>query len=79
MEFKEHTSASVYFELLSHLDESARQALIAHLSAPSSGAKKRKPKSFKQLFGAWKSQETAEEIIAAIRKSRTSKRKIVAF
>lgn len=79
MQLKEHTNASVYFELLAHLDDAAKKALIAHLSAASTTAKKRKPKSFKQLFGAWKGRETAEEIIVAIRKSRTSKRKIEAL
>ncbi|MFN8295700.1 MAG: hypothetical protein U0T69_05860 [Chitinophagales bacterium] len=31
MQLKEQTNVSVYFELLSHLDDDVKRALIAHL------------------------------------------------
>lgn len=79
MQLKEKADISMYVDLLSHLDESAKKALIAHLSSTKLDKKKRKSKSFEQLFGAWKSSETAEEIISSIRKARVTKRKIESF
>ena len=75
MQLKEHTNASVYFELLSQLDDVS----IAHLADSNQTKTKKNTKTFKQLFGSWKSNETAEELIASIRKSRTTKRKLEAF
>ena len=79
MQLKEHTNASVYFELLSQLDDVSKKALIAHLDDSNQTKSKKNTKTFKQLFGSWKSNETAEELIASIRKSRTTKRKLEAF
>lgn len=76
MELNNNINVSIYSELLAHLDDSAKLALIAHLSSATGSEKKRKPVLFKRLFGAWKSEESAEEIIKSIRKSRKSNRKI---
>lgn len=79
MLLKENSSASVYYDLLSNLNESSKIELIAHLSNSIVNKKKQKSKSLDDLFGAWKSTETAEEIIADIRNSRVSNRKIEKF
>lgn len=79
MQLKENSNASAYYDLLSTLNESSKLELIAHLSNSILKNKSNKPKSFERLFGAWKSKETAEEIIDNIRKSRVSNRKIESF
>lgn len=79
MQLKENSNASVYFDLLSNLNEDSKLELIAHLSKSILDNKKKNPKSFAKLFGAWKSNETSEEIIKNIRNSRVSKRKIEQF
>ncbi|MCC6514754.1 MAG: hypothetical protein IT275_00210 [Chitinophagales bacterium] len=79
MQLKENSNASAYYNLLSNLNESSKLELIAHLSNSILKNKSSKPKSFERLFGAWKSKETAEEIIDNIRKSRVSNRKIESF
>ncbi|MEN9447608.1 MAG: hypothetical protein RJA25_898 [Bacteroidota bacterium] len=79
MLLKENSTASVYYDLLSNLNESSKIELIAHLSNSIINKKQQTTKPLEDLFGAWKSKETAEEIIAEIRKSRVSKRIIESF
>lgn len=79
MQLKEESNASVYYDLLDNLNESSKIELIAHLSNSIVQKKKSKSKTLEQLFGAWKSKETAEEIIESIRSSRVSTRKIEPF
>jgi len=79
MQLKETSNASAYYDLLSNLNESSKLELIAHLSNSILKNKRNKSKSFEKLFGAWKSKETAEEIIENIKKSRFSNRKIESF
>ncbi len=67
MLLKENSTASVYYDLLSNLNESSKIELIAHLSNSIINKKQQTTKPLEDLFGAWKSKETAEEIIAEIK------------
>jgi len=58
-------SADVKLELISKITESLKES-----------NKKAKDDSWKKLFGAWESEESAEEIIEEIRSSRYTNRQI---
>lgn len=75
----QHTSlADYYFGLLKNLNADTKLDLIAKLSQ---SLKKEEKESIPEitlesLFGAYKSEETAEEIIAELRASRVFNRNI---
>lgn len=65
-----------YLHLLSNLSPTDKLDLIARLSQSLKQDYQREPSSLKSLFGAYKGEETAEEMIEAIRNSRVSNRNI---
>ena len=65
-----------YFDLLTNLSVESKLDLISKLSLSIKQNSKEPEVSLQSLFGAWKSDETAEEIIAEIRSSRVSNRTI---
>ncbi len=72
-----HSSqADYYFGVLSNLSADSKLDLISRLSQSLKEAQPQPVPSLAALFGAYHSEETAEEIIAAIRNSRVSNRDI---
>lgn len=68
-----------YFNLISTLSYANKMALIDKLIL-SANEKKEKPyASMLKSFGAWESEQTADEIIADIRNSRSSNKEIEPF
>lgn len=66
--------ADYYFGLLQHLDANNKLELTAQLSQ---SLKQQEPEwtpSLQALFGAYRSEETADELIESIRASRVSNR-----
>lgn len=66
--------ADYYFGLLQHLDANDKLELTAQLSQ---SLKQQEPEwapSLQALFGAYRSEETADELIESIRASRVSNR-----
>ncbi len=73
----QHTSlAEYYFGFLENLNADSKLDLISKLSQSLKKEDVISENSLQSLFGAYKSDETAEEIIAGIRKSRVSNRNI---
>lgn len=70
------SNADYYFGVLSNLNAKSKLDLIAQLSQSLRQEYASEKESLKSLFGAYKSEETAEEIIEAIRSSRVSTRNI---
>ncbi len=68
--------ADYYFGFLQHLNSDSKLDLISKLSQSLKESEKVSDTSLDSLFGAYKSQETAEEIIAELRESRVSNRNI---
>jgi len=68
-----------YFKLLNTLSIENKLDLIAKLSASVKSGISDKKSSLEDSFGAFKSEETAEEIIAEIRGSRCFNRQIEEF
>jgi len=64
MAFLENLSPGVKLDLISKLTQSLKSDI------------KSKEKLFESSYGAWVGNETGEELVAAIRNSRTFKRKI---
>ena len=76
----QHTSiANYYFGVLSNLNAESKLDLISQLSQSLKQDYVQESTSLESLFGAYKSEETAEEIIEAIRNSRVSNRNIEAL
>ncbi len=72
----QHTSyADYYFGVLKNLNADSKLDLISQLSQ-SLKSDKNDTTSLESLFGAYKSEETADEIIAELRSSRISNRNI---
>lgn len=67
--------ADYYFGFLKNLKHDSKLDLITKLSQSLKNSEKKDSVSLQSLFGAYKSEETAEEIIAEIRASRTFNRK----
>ena len=67
--------AEYYFGVLKNLNAESKLDLISQLSQSLKSVKAERI-SLESLFGAYKSEETAEEIIAGIRSSRVSNRHI---
>jgi hypothetical protein len=68
-------TADFYFGFLKNLRHDSKLDLITKLSESLKGVEARGNTSLDALFGAYKSEETAEEIIAELRASRTFNRK----
>jgi hypothetical protein len=66
--------ADYYFGFLKNLNANSKLDLISQLSQSLKESDKSQEVSLQSLFGAYKSDETAEEIIAAIRASRVFNR-----
>ena len=72
---KNNSLADYYYKLLSSLNADSKLDLIARLSQSLRKNETEKNIPLADLFGAYKSEETAEEIIAELRASRTFNRK----
>ena len=68
--------ADYYFNFLKNLNSESKLDLISKLSQSLKQNVKVDEISLQSLFGAYKSEETADEIISAIRASRVSNRNI---
>lgn len=66
--------ADYYFGFLKNLKHDSKLDLIAKLSESLKTTSKKGDVSLQSLFGAYKSEETADEIIAELRASRTFNR-----
>ena len=60
-----------YFGLLKNLNSDAKLELITRLSDSMKTSKKVKGKSLKSLYGAFLSEQSADELIDDIKKART--------
>lgn len=69
------SNADYYFDVLKNLNADSKLDLISRLSL-SLKTGKTDNTSLESLFGAYKSEETADEIIKSIRLSRVSNRNI---
>ena len=63
-----------YFSFLKNLNPDSRLDLISKLSQSLKNNDKVSETSLQSIFGAYKSEETADEIIAELRASRVFKR-----
>ena len=66
--------ADYYFGFLNNLNSISKLDLISKLSQSLKESDRNQEASLQSLFGAYKSDETAEEIIAEIRESRVFNR-----
>ncbi len=65
------------FRMVKNLSADVKLELISKITDSLKGTKKEaKDDSWKKLFGAWESEESAEEIIEEIRASRHTNRQI---
>jgi hypothetical protein len=65
------------FRMVKNLSADVKLELISKITDSLKGTKKEaKDESWKKLFGAWESEESAEEIIEEIRASRHTNRQI---
>lgn len=65
------------FRMVKNMSADVKLELISKITDSLKGTKKEtKDDSWKKLFGAWKSEESAEEIIEEIRASRYTNRQI---
>jgi hypothetical protein len=69
--------ADNFFGMIKNLSADVKLELISKISDSLKGTKKEaKDDSWKELFGAWQSDESAEEMIESIRASRHTNRQI---
>ena len=68
-----------YLELLKSLSSASRRELISKLSDSLKGSKKPAKKSLNELYGAFISKQSADDIIANLKKSRNFNRKTQGF
>ena len=74
---KQNTSnADYYFDFLKTLNADSKLDLISKLSLSLIEGENSSNKSLQSLFGAYKTNETAEEIIASLKASRVFNRNI---
>ena len=66
--------ADTYFGLLEHLSPQTKRELIAKLSDSLKGGGKKSTRSLRELFGAFVSEKSADEIIADLRDARNFNR-----
>lgn len=71
--------AEYYFGLLKNLNAESKLDLIARLSQSLKKTDAENEVTLQSLFGAFKSEETAEEIIEELRASRNFTRNAVVF
>jgi len=76
MSIKNPSLANYYFGFLKNLNPDTKLDLISKLSQSLKESEAVPEISLQSLFGAYKSDETAEEIIEGIRSSRVSNRKV---
>ena len=72
----ETSLADYYFGFLKNLNQDSKLDLISKLSQSLKGGETIAEPSLQSLFGAYKSNETAEEIIEGIRASKVFNRNI---
>jgi hypothetical protein len=65
-----------YFKLLQNLSLSGKADLISKLSQSIKSTKQNRPNEFEKSFGSWESNESAEQLIDTIKKSRNFNRQI---
>lgn len=65
-----------YFEMIKNLSADVKLELISRISDSLTGISDIKNDSWKKLFGAYDSEQTAEEIIDDLRESRYTNREI---
>ena len=65
-----------YFEMIKNLSADVKLELISRISDSLTNTSDIKNDSWKELFGAYDSEQTAEEIIDDLRKSRFTHREI---
>ena len=65
-----------YFEMIKNLSADVKLELISRISDSLTDTSDIKNESWKDLFGAYDSEQTAEEIIDDLRKSRFTNREI---
>jgi len=65
-----------YFEMIKNLSTDVKLELISRISDSLTDTSGIKNDSWKELFGAYDSEQTAEEIIDDLRKSRFTHREI---
>lgn len=69
--------ADNFFSMIKNLSADVKLELISKISNSLKGTKKEiRDDSWKTLFGAWQSDESAEEMIEMIRASRNTNRQI---
>ena len=71
--------ADYYFDFLKNLNSDSKLELISRLSLSLKEDKKTSEATLQSLFGAYKSDDTADEIIAGIRSSKVFNRTIESF
>ena len=77
MEANRIDMAENIFRMVKNLSTDVKLELISKITDSLKGTKKEaKDDSWKKLFGAWESEESAEEIIEEIRASRHTNRQI---
>ena len=67
--------ADYYFSFLKNLNQESKLDLISKLSQSLKASENKEDTSLQSLFGAYESDETAEEIITELRASRIFNRK----
>lgn len=70
------SNADYYFDFLKTLNADSKLDLISKLSLSLIEGENSSNKSLQSLFGAYKTDETAEEIIASLKASRVFNRNI---
>ena len=68
--------AEYYFSFFKNLDAESKIDLIARFTQSLKKSETNEEDSLQSLFGVYRSEETAEEIIASLRTSRTFNRNI---
>lgn len=77
METNKIDIAENIFQMVKNLSADVKLEIISKITDSLKGTKKEvKDDSWKKLFGAWESEESAEEIIEEIRASRHTNRQI---
>lgn len=77
METNKIDIADNFFGMIKNLSTDVKLELISKITDSLKGAKKEsKDDAWKELFGAWQSDESAEEMIEEIRASRQTNRQI---
>jgi hypothetical protein len=70
--YNEKNVIHAFEALFDTLDYANKKALVDYLSKSLKKERKSKEKDFNRLYGSWKSDKSAEEIIDEIRLSRSS-------